>query len=521
MPKEYEIDAAEIDAVVFDLDGVITRTESVHHAAWEQLFNEYLEGRAALLGEPFEPFQPSDYLEFVDGKPRYDGVASFLESRNISIPWGSAEDLPQADTVCGLGNRKNGYFLNRLNTDGVEAYATSVAFVRELQRQGVETALISSSRNVNEVLSAAGLLDLFTVRVDGIVADDLGLPGKPDPAVFIEAASRVGAEPENAAIVEDAQSGAEAGKAGGFRIVIGVDRGDQADELRAAGATVVVSDLDELTVTPVPPVPRAELPSAAENFDGIEAMLSTSDAAVFLDYDGVLTPIVEHPDLAVLSDETRQVLANLASVATVAVVSGRDVADVRGKVQVPGIYYAGSHGFDIISPSGEPVVDDRLDRFTTYLAPLDTATEQLEDRLQHVAGAQVERKRFAIAVHYRRVAEADLAVVEEAVRATAPTVPSLRVATGKKIFEFRPDFDWDKGRAMRWLLGELGLDREGVTPMYLGDDTTDEDAFRVIRKRGVGIVVGREGAPSLARFALEDTGEVASFLARITEAQKP
>jgi trehalose-phosphatase len=208
-------------------------------------------------------------------------------------------------------------------------------------------------------------------------------------------------------------------------------------------------------------------------------------------------------------------------VATVAVVSGRDVADVRGKVQVPGIYYAGSHGFDIISPSGEPVVDDRLDRFTTYLAPLDAATEQLEDRLQHVAGAQVERKRFAIAVHYRRVAEADLAVVEEAVRATAPTVPTLRVATGKKIFEFRPDFDWDKGRAMRWLLGELGLDREGVTPVYLGDDTTDEDAFRVIRKRGVGIVVGREGEPSLARFALEDTDEVASFLARITEAQKP
>ena len=230
---------------------------------------------------------------------------------------------------------------------------------------------------------------------------------------------------------------------------------------------------------------------------------------------------MEHPDLAVLSDETRRVLADLASVATVAVVSGRDVTDVRGKVQVPGIYYAGSHGFDIITPSGEPVVDERLDRFQAYLAPLDAATEQLEDHLQDVPGAQVERKRFAIAVHYRRVDDADYPLVEEAVRATAPVVPSLRVATGKKIFEFRPDFDWDKGRAMRWLLGELGLDRQAVTPVYLGDDTTDEDAFRVIQKRGIGIVVGREGEPSLARFALEDTGEVTSLLARITETQKP
>ncbi|MGB5380047.1 MAG: trehalose-phosphatase [Acidimicrobiia bacterium] len=520
MREGTEIDAAAIDAVVFDLDGVITRSESVHHVSWEQLFNEYLEGRSARLQEPFEPFQPSDYLEFVDGKPRYDGVASFLESRDISLPWGSAEDSEEAETVCGLGNRKNRYFLQRLETHGIEAYDTSVAFVRELQRQGIETALISSSCNVDEVLGAADLLDLFTVRVDGIVADELGIPGKPDPAVFVEAASRVGAEPANAAIVEDAQSGVEAGKAGGFRIVIGVDRGDQADELRAAGATLVVSDLGELSVKAVPPVPRANLPSAADHFGEIESLLGARKPAVFLDYDGVLTPIVEHPDLAVLSDETRAVLTDLASVATVAVVSGRDVADVRGKVQVPGIYYAGSHGFDIISPSGEPVIDERLDRFTTYLAPLDAATEQLEDRLRDVPGAQVERKRFAIAVHYRRVADTNYALVEKAVRDTAPTVPSLRVATGKKIFEFRPDFDWDKGRAMRWLLGELGLDREMVTPVYLGDDTTDEDAFRVIRKRGVGVVVGREGEPSLARFALEDTGEVTEFLARIAEAQK-
>ncbi len=520
MSDRCEIDVEAIDAVIFDLDGVITKTASVHHASWELLFNDYLQERAARTGEPFRPFEPTDYLEFVDGKPRYDGVASFLESRNIDLPWGTPEDPPEAETVCGLGNRKNRFFLQHLQSHGVEPYETSVAFVRELQRQGVETALISSSRNVTAVLDAAGLLDLFQVRIDGVVAGDLGIPGKPHPGVFLEAASRVGADPDRAAIVEDAQSGVEAGRAGEFRLVIGVDRGNQAEELAASGATFVVSDLGELSVKPAPRMPRDALPSAADHYDDIAHRLQGCDLAVFLDYDGVLTPIVAHPDLAVLSDGTRRVLADLASATTVAVVSGRDVADVRDKVQVPGIYYAGSHGFDIISPSGEPVVDERLDRFRIYLDPLDTATALLNERLRDVPGAQVERKRFAIAVHYRRVAEADYPIVEAAVHAAAPAVPTLRVASGKKIFEFRPDFDWDKGRALQWLLGELRLGTQTVTPMYLGDDTTDEDAFRVIRKRGIGIVVGRDGEPSHAHYALEDTDEVTSFLANLAKERK-
>ncbi len=238
---------------------------------------------------------------------------------------------------------------------------------------------------------------------------------------------------------------------------------------------------------------------------------------MFLDYDGVLAPIVGHPDWAVLTDETRRVLDDLASTVTVAVVSGRDVGDVRGKVQVDGIYYAGSHGFDIVDPAGNAVVDERLDRFRQYLAPLDTATAELERRLAGVPGALVERKRFAIAVHFRQVADDDLPAIEEAVTATAPLVPALRVSTGKKIFEFKPDFDWDKGRALQWLLAELDLDRPDVTPIYLGDDTTDEDAFRAIRSRGIGIVVGRDGNPSLARWLLEDTAEVSAFLAELAD----
>ena len=511
------IDTEQIDAVVFDLDGVITKTASVHEAAWERLFNEYLQEGADRSGQPFEPFSSADYLEFVDGKPRYDGVQAFLESRDVHIPWGDPEDPPGTETICGLGNRKNNYFLDRLQRHGAEPYETSLAFVGALHRQGVATALISSSRNVTEVLAAAGLSDLFGVIVDGVLAEDLGLPGKPDPAVFIEATTRLGSRPQRAAIVEDAQSGVQAGRDGGFRVVVGVDRGGNAEELAAGGATVVVSDLAELEVIPASPAPRAGLPSAAGRFVDIHKRLEGTDPVVFLDYDGVLTPIVEHPDLAVLSEETRRILADLVSVLTVAVVSGRDVADVRDKVRLSGIYYAGSHGFDIISASGEPVVDERLERFRQYLPPLDRATEMLERELEGVEGSQVERKRFAIAVHYRRVKDTDLDRIEAAVRKTAPEVPLLRVTTGKKIFEFRPDFDWDKGRALLWLLKELDLDRADVTPLYLGDDTTDEDAFRVIRNQGVGVVVGRDGEDSHAHYALEDTDEVAAFLGRLAQ----
>ncbi|MDJ0791613.1 MAG: trehalose-phosphatase [Acidimicrobiia bacterium] len=520
MTDGHYIDASNIDAVIFDTDGVITRTEVVHGSAWEQLFNEYLEERAEQTGEPFEPFTHADYLAYVDGKPRYDGVASFLHSRGIDLDRGTPDDPPDAETVCGLGNRKNDLFLVRLAEDGVEPYETSVELVQELQRQGVGTALISASRNVTQVLAAAGLSDLFSVIVDGVVAADLGIPGKPHPAVFLEAAARLGAEPNQSAIVEDALSGVEAGEAGGFRQVIGVNRGDHAEALAASGATEVVDDLGEFDVVPIPPTDRSALPSALEDLTQIEQVIDESDTVVFFDYDGVLSPIVSHPDLAVLSSDTRSVLADLAGVVTVAVVSGRDVTDVRGKVDLPGIYYAGSHGFDIIGASGEPVTDERLDQFHQYLGPLDLATATLEEKLAGIDGALVERKKYAIAVHYRMVAEDDLPAIETAVNETAPLVPTLRVATGKKIYEFKPDFDWDKGRALQWLLTELGFSGPNVVPMYFGDDTTDEDAFRVIHKRGIGVVVGRDGAPSLAHYALEDTDEVTMFLRRLVEVHR-
>ena len=242
------IDPDRVRAVVFDLDGVITDTASVHAAAWKALFDDYLAGRTDAPGEDHRPLTDDDYRRHLDGKPRYDGVADLLASRGVELPWGSPGDPPGDETVCGLGNRKNRAFLAELDARGVAPFPTSVALVRHLQDAGVGTAIISASRNCREVLEAAGLGDLFPVRVDGVVADELGLPGKPDPAVFLEAVRRLGAAPSEAAVVEDATAGVAAGAAGGFALVLGVDRTGHAADLLDAGADVTVADLGEVRV---------------------------------------------------------------------------------------------------------------------------------------------------------------------------------------------------------------------------------------------------------------------------------
>jgi alpha,alpha-trehalase len=237
-----------IDAVIFDMDGVITDTARVHFAAWKRLFDDYLQARAASTGSAFEEFTDEDYRAYVDGKPRYDGVRSFLASRGIELAEGSPDDPSGDGTVQALGNKKNGFFIDELRASGADAYPNAVELVHRLQAAGVGTAIISASENAAEVLTAAGVGTLFPVRVDGLVARDMGLPGKPDPAVFVEAARQLGATPDRAVVVEDAQAGVQAGVSGGFAYVIGVDRGGNEAALREYGADVVVTDLGTVRI---------------------------------------------------------------------------------------------------------------------------------------------------------------------------------------------------------------------------------------------------------------------------------
>jgi beta-phosphoglucomutase family hydrolase len=245
--SSQRIDLRDFTAFLFDLDGVVTRTARVHAAAWKQLFDDYLEDRARKDRTGFVPFDPVvDYQEYVDGKPREAGVRDFLVARGISLPTGNPGNGPEMQTLSGLGNRKDQYFIQALAQHGVEVYEGTVSFVREARSRGVRTAIVSSSRNCAAVLDAAGLTQLFDVRVDGLDLQRLGFAGKPAPDMFLEAAHRLDAAPANAAVFEDALVGVQAGSAGGFRLVVGIGSGRHADDLRAHGAHVAVSDLSEL-----------------------------------------------------------------------------------------------------------------------------------------------------------------------------------------------------------------------------------------------------------------------------------
>jgi beta-phosphoglucomutase family hydrolase len=236
-----------VTACLFDLDGVLTQTAHVHNAAWEEMFNAYLRDRAATEGGPFVPFDPDrDYREYVDGRSRADGVRTFLASRGITLPEGTPDDPPEAETVRGLGNRKNAQFLRRLADDGVQRYEGSVAYLRAVRDAGLRRAVVSASANCREVVEAAGLADLLEERVDGVVAAEQGLAGKPAPDTFLAGARLLGVTPAQAAVFEDAIAGVQAGRAGDFGYVVGVDRVGQAGALRDNGADVVVEDLSEL-----------------------------------------------------------------------------------------------------------------------------------------------------------------------------------------------------------------------------------------------------------------------------------
>jgi len=233
-------DLTAYDAVLFDLDGVVTPTAEVHMHAWQAMFDRLFADWGITPG-----YTPSDYFDHLDGKKRYDGVASLLRSRDVEVPWGDPSDDPSADTVCGIGNRKNAVFSQVLRDEGIAAYPGTMRVLDQLDAAGVPSAIVSSSKNARDVLAAAGVTDRFRVIVDGVVAEQEHLPSKPAPDVFLVAAQRLGVTPDRTVAIEDAISGVESAAAGGFALVVGVNRGAGADTLQAAGAHVVVSDLDE------------------------------------------------------------------------------------------------------------------------------------------------------------------------------------------------------------------------------------------------------------------------------------
>ena len=509
-----ELKREHFDAVLFDMDGVITDTAAAHAVAWKRLFDAYLEERAQREQIDARPFDANaDYRAFVDGKPRYDGVQSFFESRGIELPWGDPEDGPDTETVCGLGNRKDGYFNAWLDENSARVFPGTIEFLHALRSAGIPMAVFSASRNMHKVLASAGLGDFFDAEVGGLKMAELGLPGKPDPAIMVTSAAELGVPVERCVVVEDAIAGVQSGRSAGAAWVIGIDREDYADALRDNGADLVVNDLSECRVDSDGSIALKATGALApvwEQRDTLEALLQERRLAVLLDYDGTLTPIVTDYRKAFLSDAMRETLGRLAARNAVAVVSGRDLKDVQKLVGLDSVYYSGSHGFELSGPDAWQHIHEEA---ADYLPDLDQAEQALATRLAGVPGHALERKHFSLAVHYRQVDDARTDEVARAVDEVLAGNTRLVKGLGKKVFELKPALPWDKGRAVGLLLDTLGMTGDDTIAVFIGDDITDEAAFRELRQPNVSIIVVDDDRATAADYSLTDVDDVREFLA--------
>ena len=513
--ESTEREESRIQAVIFDLDGVITKTRKTHKTAWKKLFDEFFEKKNA--------DQPSmteeDYLEYIDGKPRYEGVRSFLDARGMNLPYGDPKDKPGYDSICALGNTKNVFFNEVLANEGVQVYPDALEKLKQWRGQGMKTAIVSSSKNCLNILKAAELEELFDTRVDGLVAEERGLKGKPDPDIFVEAAKELDVRVERCVVFEDSNSGVEAGQKGFFGLVVGVARFKNSEALKKNGADITIESFDELDLFSEqimeeyfsqqgPPI----FPGNKEIFD----VLKNKKPAIFLDYDGTLTPIVKRPEDAVISEEMKQTLKKLASVFTVAIVTGRDKEDVENLVGLDELIYAGSHGYIITGPD-ELFMEHPLSE--EIIPKLDKIEQEVEEKLKkETSGTQVDRKRYAIGIHYRNAREEDEKTVHKLVEEMLEKYPGHKRGEGKKILEIKPDADWHKGKAVLWIMDALKLsEKDDVIPLFIGDDITDEDAFEVLKDKGMGILVGGHGQKTHAHYALKNVYQVRVFFDRLIQ----
>ncbi len=360
------------------------------------------------------------------------------------------------------------------------------------------------------------------LREGGVrVGDDLALPGSPDPELLTQAAQRLGVRPGRAAVLTDSEAEVIAARAGGFGLVIGVidvggggAAGVAGVALRECGADAVVADLAEVQVRSTGRR-MSTLPDALTSFDQLAGPLAGRPAAIFFDFDGTLSPIVEHPEAAALAPGAAEALRSLAARYPVAVLSGRDLADVRERVGISGLWYAGSHGFEMVAPDGEY---HRNEVAAQAIPLLERAATELTDRLVPWSGVVVEHKRFAVAVHYRNAVPEAAAAVTTAVHDVGGRL-GLKVTAGRKVVELRPNLNWDKGKTLEWIAGRLA---GGVplAPIFLGDDLTDEDGFDAVLHDGVGIVVRHTedgDRATAARFCLDDPEHVVRFARRLVE----
>ncbi len=488
-----QTDPDPIRLLIFKLDGVVVPMAPLQATAWKSVCDEALDW--ATGGAPYKPFDVAlDHAQYMEHAVPVEGLRAFMTSRACPLEDGTPGDGPEMRTLHGLAALWRDRLDAELEQDGVEIYPSALELIGFSREQGLAVALMLDSPVQRRIAALAGVDGLFDALVVG--------------GGVAAVAGQVGITPDHCAIIDDTERGVAEARSQGAGLVIGLARSGAAGPLQMALADLVVSDLSELLPGGGPPLAMACL-------NAITAGLSRRKVALFLDYDGTLAPIVDRPEDAVLPDETRKVLKSLSEVAVLAFVSGRMKREVRGFVGLDNVFYAGSHGFAIEGPNGLDFVQEEGGALMPVIAE---AAREIASDLASVAGVLIEDKHFAVAIHYRRVAEDDRPLVEAAVDRAVDRHGDLRKAGGKMVFELRPKIDWHKGKALDYLLRRLGLDDGSVLPIYIGDDVTDEDAFETLRGRGIAICVKEQPAPTAAAFRVRDPEEVCRFLRHLDSA---
>ncbi|MCM2349293.1 MAG: trehalose-phosphatase [Bacteriovoracaceae bacterium] len=502
-----------LKAFIFDLDGVLTETHDLHAKAWERMFNEFLLKRRDSPhadDEILDDFDPHrDYQEFLDGKPRFEGVRGFLTSRNIHLNEGTSLDDISANTIQGLGLKKNTYYQKILEREGPHLIQESFSFIQKLKDHGIPMAVVSSSMNCRLILNEAEIDQYFQVIVDPQVAGAKNLKGKPSPDYFLEASRELHLSPEECAVVEDSLAGIKSGRKGHFKKVYGINiYKDQhvLKRLKDVGADQVVSSLWEINEAK----DFLDLPDAKTCFEAIFPHDNKENYFLFLDFDGTLSPIVLDPNKARPLEGISELIHTCSQYLPVCIITGRDTGVIKKMLSLPQVYYAACHGFEI---SGQDGYHYELKEAHDLIPLLDDAQLKLTKELGPIEDLLIERKKFGLAFHYRMIkSPADIATIREAIRDYCFEHPSLRYMSGEAVIEILPRLNWDKGKAILKLYDVLHLDPKQNPPLYFGDGRTDEDAFREMRNWGVPILASMEKRPSLARYHLKGPEEIKKFL---------
>lgn len=502
-----------VEAIIFDLDAVMKNIAEIHKQAWEYTLNPLLLKRNA------HSFQPEyEYDVFLAGKTRFQGLSDFLQYRKIDIPTGKPGDEVNEETRYGLSKQKNKYFLELIKQEEESIYPDIERQIKKWKKAGMKIVITSSSKNTRDMLRASGLYRYFDMVVDGIIASTLGLRSKPHPDILMEAGRQSSINPENTAVIDVTLSGVRAANDGDFGIVIGINRRGKRKLLLDNGADLVVSSLDDVHIyrsQAEEPQVYQSLPSALKEGEDLFDSIKNHQPAIFFDYDGTLSPIVDHPEDAIISDEMRQKLEELSRHTKVAIVSGRDMEDVKKLVNLEGIIYAGSHGFRIQGPGN---LEMEHDESQAIISLLDGAENEINEQIRGMKGVMIERKTYAIAVHYRNIEdESKVDQLKENLEQYVNKNNNLKLGYGKKILELKPNIDWHKGKAVFWLLEALDLNQKEVLPLYLGDDITDEDAFKALADKGIGVLVGRHDEPTAAKYYLRNVYQVRQFIEKLIE----